>query len=80
MIDVVLYSRRGCHLCEEMRNVILSLQGEFPISLIEIDIDKDHSLKKKYGLRVPVIAINGKVVFESKIDMDQLKDYLQSIT
>lgn len=79
MVEVVLYSREECHLCEQARDVIISLQKEFPISLTEIDIDEDPSLKKKYGLKIPVIAINGEVIFESNIDIDRLKSYLQTI-
>lgn len=79
MVDIVLYSREGCHLCEHARDVIVSLQKEFPLSLTEIDIDETRSLKKKYGLKIPVVAINGRVVFESKIDTDQLKSYLQTM-
>lgn len=79
MVEVVLYSREECHLCEQARDVIISLQKEFPISLTEIDIDEDPSLKKKYGLKIPVIAINGEVIFESNIDIDRLKSYLQTV-
>ena len=57
MISVVLYTRADCHLCDEVKEALASLQEERPHELIEIDIDLDPSLKAKYGDEVPVVQI-----------------------
>jgi glutaredoxin len=50
MEDVTLYTRRGCGLCDEMKDA-LERRG-YRVS--EVDIDRDRELKKRYGLDVPV--------------------------
>ena len=56
---VVLYSRDGCHLCEEVRAQLQSLQNEHGFSLLETDIDHDTDLLEEYGDHVPVVTVNG---------------------
>ena len=62
MIALTLYSRPGCHLCDEMkavvRRAINSIQE--PITLEEIDISTDPDLEARYGLEIPVLLVNGK--------------------
>ncbi len=57
MIDVVMFSRENCHLCDDAINHLYSLQNELPHNLKIIDIDKDLELKKQYGSVVPVVEI-----------------------
>ena len=57
MIEVKLYTRQGCHLCDEVKDNILDLEKEIPLTLNEIDIDQDEELLKKYGLEIPVIEV-----------------------
>lgn len=56
MIQVLFYSRKDCHLCDQVRSDLQSLQGEIPHDLNEIDIDSDPKLLKKYGLEIPVVV------------------------
>jgi glutaredoxin len=65
---VVLYSRRGCHLCERAEDI---LRWHAPAAEI-IDIDSSAELAALYGLRVPVIVIDGKVVLEGRFDESAL--------
>jgi glutaredoxin len=61
--NVILYTRRGCHLCEE---VLLMLQRH-GISPDCIDIDNDPTLRNKYDACVPVVEINGRVRFRGTV-------------
>lgn len=51
-----LYSRRGCHLCDEMRHALEEVRNAAKFSLQVVDIDKENELVRRYGDRVPVLA------------------------
>lgn len=57
MISVSLYSRKDCHLCEQVLADLASLQGEIPHQLAIIDIDENVKLYKQYGNVVPVVVV-----------------------
>jgi len=57
MITVTLYSRQDCHLCDQARADLESLQGEIPHQLVVIDVDSDIKLKREYGFEVPVVSV-----------------------
>jgi glutaredoxin len=58
--SVVIYSRRGCHLCEVAESVVKEVQREHEFDLEIIYIDGNAGLEKEYGEEVPVTLINGK--------------------
>ena len=67
MSGLVLYHRRGCHLCEQMLASLYALYGdELEVELV--DVDSDPGLREKYGMRLPVLAGGGKVVCEARLD------------
>lgn len=55
MITVTLYTRQGCHLCEEAKADLAALQAEVPHRLAEIDLDTHSDLKRKFGDKIPVV-------------------------
>lgn len=57
MIDVRLYTRQDCHLCELAQQYLEELQASIPHHLIIIDVDSDTKLKQLYGFNVPVVVI-----------------------
>jgi uncharacterized membrane protein/glutaredoxin len=57
MIEVTLYSRKDCHLCEIARNYLEELQSIIPHHLTEFDVDSDAKLRNAYGFNVPVVLI-----------------------
>ncbi len=57
MRSVVLYTRSGCHLCDEARSAILSVLAREPFSFDEVDIDTDDDLVRDYGIRIPVVTV-----------------------
>ena len=65
---VTLYSRSTCHLCDEARAVLVAEAARTPLDLREVRIDGDDDLERAYGLRVPVVAIDGVEAFEYQVD------------
>lgn len=57
MIDVILYTRKDCRLCEQAREDLQELQEEFPHQLIVVDVESDQKLRERYGFDVPVVKI-----------------------
>ncbi len=57
MLTVILYTRKNCHLCDDVKKSLVSLQEEHPHELVEIDIDLDPVLQKEYGESVPVVQV-----------------------
>ena len=68
MHRVVLYSRPGCHLCDVARQTILVLRERVPFGFEEVDIETDRELELEYGIRVPVVAVDGEEAFEVTVD------------
>lgn len=65
--DVVIYSKRGCCLCDKAKEMLLKVQPEIFFNLQEIDITQNQALFEKYQYVIPVVAINGQDVFVSEI-------------
>ncbi len=76
-MQVVLYSRSGCHLCDDARTVLVAEQAHTPFDLEEVDIETDDSLISEYGLRIPVVVIDGEEAFEYTVDADELAERLR---
>ena len=71
VIDVTLYGRPGCHLCDEARTEIVDLIGALSeIELREVDIEADESLFRRYLERIPVVEVQGVTVSELSFDRD----------
>ena len=70
---VTLYGRPGCHLCDEAREVLLRVRAEAPFELLEVDIDGDDELFKRYLERIPVVCLNGEELFEFEVDEAALR-------
>jgi len=73
MIRLTLYSRPGCHLCEEMKAVIDRLATDSQLALTEIDISTDPDLEARYGTEIPVLIADGKKVAKYRISETQLR-------
>jgi glutaredoxin len=66
--NVILYSRPGCHLCEEAKEAMLSAGSDELFTLEEINIETDRDKLKKYQYEIPVIVINGVEAFRHRVD------------
>lgn len=68
MRSVVLYSRPGCGLCDEARAVILAERARTPFAFTEVDVSMDDELERAYGIRIPVVVVDGEEAFEVRVD------------
>ena len=73
---MVLYTRPGCHLCDVARETVLSLQPRLGFAFDEVDIESDEELELEYGIRIPVVEIDGEEEFEVTVDPEQLEERL----
>lgn len=80
MATVVLYSRTGCHLCDVARDVIQSVRATQPFAFQEVDIETDDALLRDYGVRIPVVAVDGEELFEISVDPAALRVALRAGT
>jgi glutaredoxin len=74
---VVLYSRVGCHLCDAARDVLLAERSRSPFDLVEVDVGGDDDLERQYGIRIPVVEIDGEERFEYEVDAAELVAIVQ---
>ncbi|MDG7008533.1 MAG: glutaredoxin family protein [Nitrososphaerota archaeon] len=65
-MEIVVFGREGCHLCDAVEAEIRSLE-EFRDALTAVDIEKDPTLHAKYWMRIPVVTIGGREVFEASM-------------
>jgi hypothetical protein len=80
MTVITLYTRPGCHLCDEAREAILALREELPpFELSEVNIDQDDGLLARYLERIPVVAVDGEVVSELELKLDRLRASLDTV-
>ena len=72
MRQLTLYGRPGCHLCDEARDALERVRAELPFELLEVDIERDDELFKRYLERIPVVALDGEELFELFVDEEAL--------
>lgn len=75
-MTLTLYSKPGCHLCEDVRTLLDELQSEYGFDLQEIDITRDQSLFARYRYEIPVLLRDGREVARGRIDDRELLSLL----
>ena len=78
-IEVTLYSRSNCHLCEVALETLLGLQKELNFDIEKLLIDGDSELEKKYGEQVPVILINGAMHDFFRVDPERFRNSISHL-
>lgn len=76
MHDVIVYSRQGCHLCDEVKDALRRLETRAEFRWREVDIDTDPELQRLYNEEVPVVFINGSKAFKYRMDE---KEFLKKL-
>jgi thiol-disulfide isomerase/thioredoxin len=79
VIAITLYSRPGCHLCDDMKAVVQRVARTLPttpVTVVEIDISTDSALDERYGTEIPVLLVEGKKVAKYRIGEDELRRVL----
>ena len=77
MVNITIYSKKNCHLCDIAKITLLKIRKEFPFSLIEVDIEKDKEIFEKYKYLIPVIEIDAEKTFTYKVNETELKKILK---
>ena len=75
--DVVLYSRKGCHLCEVVKESLEKLSRRSRFQWREVDVDSDDDLRRRFNDEVPVVFIDGRKAFKYRMDE---RDFLRRIS
>jgi glutaredoxin len=78
-VQAVLYTRPGCHLCEEMKEVMSSSGCAELYTLEEVDIETDAELFARYRFEIPVLSINGVEAFRHRLRPDEFKAYVTAL-
>ena len=70
---LTLYSRPGCHLCDDARAALERVRARAPFTLREVNIETDDSLHSRYLERIPVVALGDEELFDFYVDEDALR-------
>ena len=79
MIEVLLYSKPGCHLCEEAKAQLEKIRRTFPFELLEVNILEDPAGFQKFQVEIPVVFVNGKKAFKYRLDERDFVRRLEAI-
>lgn len=71
MHEVIVYSRKGCHLCDVVKETLTQASGDANFVWREVDIDGDPELRQRYNEEVPVVFIDGRKAFKYHMDRQQ---------
>lgn len=74
---ITLYSRKGCHLCDDARAVIEQVCVELGESYDEVDIDADPELQRRFGEEIPVTFVDGRQHDFWRVDPVRLRTALR---
>jgi hypothetical protein len=79
-VRLTLLGRRDCELCEEMHAALTRLAHTLPLPPLEmLDVDSDPQLRRRHGLDVPVLLLDGTVVCRHRLDESELKRLLRHV-
>jgi hypothetical protein len=74
VIALTIYSRPGCHLCDDMKALVrrVAASAPAPVAIEEIDISGDADLEARYGVEIPVLMVNGRKAAKYRISEGEL--------
>jgi glutaredoxin len=75
--ELLLYTRKECCLCEEMKLTLSRVAARVSFTLREIDVDTSPGLQATYGAEVPVLFINGRKAFKYRLTAKELEKSLK---
>lgn len=73
LIELILYTRPGCHLCDEMKAGLMPLQAELGFQLREVEVGWEGELAERYGRLLPVLERDGEEVCHYFLDEERLR-------
>jgi hypothetical protein len=75
-VNLTLYGRGYCHLCEIMWEALIPLREEFGFTLVSFDVDSDEAVEERLGELVPVLMHGNVEICHYHLDADALRAYL----
>jgi glutaredoxin len=78
MPEVLMYARPGCGLCDEAREVIMAERARTAFDYREVDVSGDDALELEYGIRIPVVLVDGRELFEIAVDAGLLAEAVRT--
>ena len=79
-ILVTLYTRPGCHLCDEAKAQMLPILDEFGATLREVNIDEDPNLRQQFDWDVPVVFLGERKIAKHRVDLQQFRRQLEEVS
>jgi glutaredoxin len=76
VITVTIYSRPGCHLCDQMKAVVERVGRSVALAVEEIDVSTDPALEARYGSEIPVLLVGGTKAAKYRVTEDELRRIL----
>ena len=80
MITLTIYSRPGCHLCDDMKKVVEQVARSVPLMVAVVDISTDPQLDIRYGQEIPVLLIDGRMAAKFRVSVQELTQILRGRT
>ncbi len=77
-MEITLYHRPDCHLCEDMARALAPLAAELGMTVRAVDIESDPVLEERYGLDIPVLAHEGAEICRHRLDEAALRRFAQA--
>jgi len=80
VVALTIYSRPGCHLCDEMKAIVhrVADAAKPPLAVEEIDISTDPDLEARYGLEIPVLLVDGRKIAKYRVTEEALSRILRA--
>ena len=78
-MNVTLYGRPGCHLCDDALAVLERIRADAPFELRTVNIEDDDALLRAYLERIPVVALDGEDVYDYYVDEQDLRARLARV-
>ena len=78
MTRVIIYSKPGCHLCDDAKTAIQAAGCDEEYGLEEINIETDPDLLRRYRFEIPVITIDGVEVFSNRVSPEEFKKAIRA--
>jgi glutaredoxin len=76
--EVIVYSRKGCHLCEIVKEKLTKLERRGGFRWREVDVETDDHLRRQFTDEVPVVFIDGRKAFKYRLDEQEFLKKLAS--
>ena len=75
---VVMYTRDGCHLCDDAWTLLEAGRARYRFALTKVDVESNAELAQRFGLEVPVVEVNGTVRFRGVVNAVLLQRLLDA--